>query len=111
MRRLRNLAARPTDVRKAYGLPAAQLPYLGAAQSLGEARKLFKARRKRGALPHIRRRSRSGTQTIKTNVAREGLGITDSYGPDNRFHQLAGPTDYVLLVDSLLSPTKLVNAS
>ena len=50
-------------------------------------------------------------QTIKTNVAREGLGITDSCGPDNRFHQLAGPTDYVLLVDSLLSPTKLVNAS
>src|SRR5215470_652485 len=54
-------AAMPLDVRKASGLPASTSKILGSAQFYRAQPGHSGAWRKRGALPHIRRRSRSAS--------------------------------------------------
>jgi len=49
----------PPDVRKAFGLPAIYGEIPGYAHSLGPAQIGVTAQRKREALPHIRRHSRT----------------------------------------------------
>jgi hypothetical protein len=52
---------RPSDVRKAYGLPVSATPEFGLRPVFGaQPRNLYGVERKRRALPHIRRHSRIG---------------------------------------------------